>query len=75
MLEKSQFLANSASVDSKPKLVNRFWAIVDLNTSFILDRQLKERSIWTTVTGMVQNNLKAMQYSEKEVRVSGVSVY
>ena len=58
--EKSRFIANSASSDSKPKSANRFWVSVDFNTSLVLERQLKEPSAWATIAGMVQTSLKAI---------------
>ena len=42
--EKSCFIANSASSDSKLKSANQFWVAVDFNTSLVLGRQLKELS-------------------------------
>jgi hypothetical protein len=42
--EKSRFVANSASSDSKPKYAKRFLFTVDFNTPLVLERQLKERS-------------------------------
>jgi hypothetical protein len=39
--EKSRFIANSASSDSKPKSVNRFWVAVGFKTSLVLERQMK----------------------------------
>jgi len=36
--EKSRFIANFASNDSKPKSANRFWVAVDFNTSLVPER-------------------------------------
>jgi hypothetical protein len=41
--EKSGFIANSASSDSKLKSAKRFWVAVGFNTPLVLERQLKER--------------------------------